>query len=1132
MRITQLTLHGFKSFGNRTTIEFSPAVTAIVGPNGSGKSNLLDALKWATGGGRASAYRAGEKRELIFHGAAGKRSVGMAEVEVELRDGRRSIKINRSLAADGTSKLKLDGALARFLDVDDVLAGTGLGTSGLAVIGQGEVSQVLMADPERLLAYVAEAAGVARLTGRREQTEQRLATAGQHLERLQDVVDELEVRLETLAEEAAQAGRHQELSREALQLRFTVAVQREAGLRQEIGALAEKAGALAETIVDQRTAVADAKRALAAAKEQREAAEAAYREALADTEAKRGNLRVAETRLTNLHDQKASLRDRHDRVATELAGLDDIQPPTEPAEDVLDLASAEDDARRLLAEADDARSAARRRVLAAEDALAEHRSAVAEIERARAAAQAKIDALSGQLAHVESQIAQLPEFQTDLDALEKASADADGKLAILERQLENTRAELTEAQRAHADVAAEAMALGRAAERQRAAFASRRGYAEGPRNALTSGINGVLGSVADLLDVPVHLQAAISGALGRRSEYVVVADARVGEKVIGHVRSAGGYVTVLPLDLVRGGRRSHGAISGEPGVVGEAADLVGTEPRFRAVADQLLGGTIVVEKMDDAVRVARTRDARPRMVTLEGDNLDPSGAMSGGRRHGGVDVLGAARELEQAEHAAAEAAEQEAALRATLRDVQERTKTLVADREVAARESREVRAQLAQSRERAAAERRARADLIDREETVRTQLAQVELPAEEVDPAIEAELVATLELAREAFETADAAMTSGREVHAAAQREHALAVERLRSYRAALAQYERDLERIAALRERRGELDRELVAIAETVISAQTARDEAAAAVPTDLAEKERAYRATGETVAERENAANEAADVLAVSGEALEQVRVHMARRESALEIAAEEASSFPDGIAIIDIAERTAKGRLRDVEDELGRIGPVNHRAAQEHAREHERYEALQAEMVQAELAAAELAGTLERLDKETTARLRAAIAGLSERFEVHVRELFSAEAQGAIDVEADGNRPVGLRIRLQPPGKQTQSLNLLSVGERTMGALAFLFALMAVEGSEGLPVAVLDEVDAPLDEANIRRYCRFVERLSAQGTQFVLITHQKATFEVADTLWGVTTEQGVSRVFSISRREHGGPAEVVAP
>jgi chromosome segregation protein len=230
-----------------------------------------------------------------------------------------------------------------------------------------------------------------------------------------------------------------------------------------------------------------------------------------------------------------------------------------------------------------------------------------------------------------------------------------------------------------------------------------------------------------------------------------------------------------------------------------------------------------------------------------------------------------------------------------------------------------------------------------------------------------------------------------------------------------------------------------------------------------------------------------------------------------------------------VLELGERAARARLREVEEALEAIGPVNHRAADDHTARRERLETLEVEAVQAALAVTDLEATLERIDRETTARMGVALEGLATGFREHVRALFGAEAQGEIDVEHDGPRPVGLRIRLQPPGKQTQSLGLLSVGERTMGALAFLFALMAGDGS-GLPIAVLDEVDAPLDEANIRRFGEFLETLSQRGTQFVLITHQKATFEVADTLWGVTTEQGVSRVFSM--RRDGRQASLFSP
>ena len=214
MRLTSLTLHGFKSFGDRTTVEFSPRVTAVVGPNGSGKSNIIDALRWASGGGRAKEFRADEKTDLIFHGAAGRRGVSYAEVELELKSTSGRFHIARNLFRDGQTKLLLNGQNARFLDLDDALSGSGLGRGGLALIGQGEVSGVLMADPATLLGYVAEAAGVAKLSTRRDGAEARLGAARDHLERLEDILRELRAQVARLEAEAKEAARAASLNRE------------------------------------------------------------------------------------------------------------------------------------------------------------------------------------------------------------------------------------------------------------------------------------------------------------------------------------------------------------------------------------------------------------------------------------------------------------------------------------------------------------------------------------------------------------------------------------------------------------------------------------------------------------------------------------------------------------------------------------------------------------------------------------------------------------------------------------------------------------------------------------------------------------------------------------------------------
>src|SRR5690554_6122010 len=1142
MRLASLTLQGFKSFGNRTTIEFDPGVTAIIGPNGSGKSNVIDALKWTSGGGRAREFRAADKTDLIFHGAAGKRSVGLAEVEVEPESPGGSLKVYRSLDREGTTRLRLNGKGARFLDVEEALAGSGLGRSGLAIIGQGEVSQVLIADPAKLLEYVAEAAGVARLAGRRDQTQSRLDTAMSHLDRLQDVLLELQQRCESLEAEAQEAQRHTELSGEALVLRFTAAATRRTALRSELGSLEERRGTLEADLLDGRERLAELRERGRAADQARDAAEERYRTASAELEFRRGNVRLAAERLERLTERRSAHAATLASLEGEAERLEALEPPTapdvEPAAAEREAAAAQarlDAARADLVAATGAETAAR---TAAERARAE--LSAARLEAAGNAS--RRSGLAAQLEQVEERLAALAGTDTliDLTALEEKAEAASQAAAGAEAALEAGRKRLQEAHERHAMASAESVARRRAAERQRAAFEARRGYAQGPRNALAAGISGVVGSVADLVRVEEKYQEAIAGALGRRAEYVVADTAETAQKVLEHVRRVGGFVTVMPLDLLRPqGQRPLGEFARRPGVLASATDVIDVDSRFEVLFEQLLGGTAVVEDMRAATALARGSGSRPRMVTLDGDVLETSGAMSGGRRAQQGTVLGAAADLEEAEEAA-EAAEQEASAAAEgLERLQAEVRALIESvRQVAsARDEAEVELTSALQ------ERAGRRSLIEDLQERRGQLLNESAALAEADAPGEAQLEAMTAAVAQADEEAAAAaerLTEARDnesdlrlAAAAAQQNAALANERWRAFQDASARYRSSKARAATVREELGALKARGEALAREHTEATAAHELAVAAVPTGLEGEEQALNEARAALKQIEAGLGAETEAQATRAQELEETKVQSARRETALELAEEELRSFPAGLEALDLSERAARARLRTVEEELENLGPVNHRAANDLTETRERKESLEVEAVQATLAVAELESALEKIDRETTLRLNKAIERLKDAFGRHVRQLFGADGRGAIEVEFDGARPVGLRIRLQPPGKQTQSLHLLSVGERTMGALAFLFALMGDdENGGGLPVAVLDEVDAPLDEANIRRFCGFVSRLAETGTQFILITHQKATFEIADTLWGVTTEQGVSRVFSIRREEtEPGRAELVS-
>ena len=432
MRLASLTLHGFKSFGDRTTIEFSPRVTAVVGPNGSGKSNIIDALRWASGGGRAREFRADEKTDLIFHGAAGRKGVSYAEVELELKGASGRLHISRNLFRDGGSKLSLNGRGARFLDLDDALSGSGLGRGGLALIGQGEVSGVLMADPATLLGYVAEAAGVAKLSGRRDGAAARLGAARDHLARLEDVLNELRAGVARLGAEAGEAARAAALGREVLQLRYTLSVRRVEALEAEIGALREKAA-------EGRAAVAAGRDALSSAQERwREARrvlgerEESYRRAVGELEARRGDLRVAQERLKGTQARAEALQREAASLAEETAALEATPPPTPPEGDGAALGAEVTRAGEAAAAAERAAGDAEK-TLSVQTRLFEAARA-AENERARAFA-----AYGSQRRTLEAQLQEVRERQGALPQVDPEEVTA------LEEEVATARAALEEA---------------------------------------------------------------------------------------------------------------------------------------------------------------------------------------------------------------------------------------------------------------------------------------------------------------------------------------------------------------------------------------------------------------------------------------------------------------------------------------------------------------------------------------------------------------------------------------------------------------------------------------------------------------------------------------------------------------
>ena len=1090
--IESLTLHGFKSFSQRTHIEFAGGITAVIGPNGSGKSNVVEALRWVTHAARARELRAGRAAELIFHGGAagGRAPLGLAEVQAELRRGAETLHLGRRIYRDGTAEQELGGRSVRVRDIHAALRGTGLGPGGLAVIGQGEVSGVVGAEGPKLLGYLQEAAGLSRSAAARAETAQRLGEAERHLAELQLLQQERRAVLERLSAAALAAQRWRVISARLALLTAAQEREKQLALRRELAAARAEAeavetesAALAVRLTQAAAAAEAAREALAQAR----AAAQARQDALAALQAAREAYAQAARYAEHLAAEG-------ERLETELARLPDGAPAAPPP-DLAALAQALEAARAGAVEAE----AAARRL---ERNLSAQREAALRAAQAQARAEADQDALTRELARIE---AALETLQAQRTARQPEWAGAQAQAARSAEALAAVQQEAEAATRARADLQAEQTRLAagltplrRELERLEAALNAYARYGEGARNALRLDHPGIVGSVADLLTVPAHLETAVTTALGRRLEQVVVHTADDARDIITELKRQGGRATFLPLELLQERPRRDAALLQAAGVIGNLADLCHTDPPL--VGRALLADTLVVDTLDTANRLARAHRTRPRLVTLGGELVEPSGAVTGGRlRDSGSSVLADQRRFQ-------ELADEVDAAQAALDAVNTRLQHLPAAPDLLPlRQAAEGAA--AQEREYAAREREDAARVQALEADMRRLQAQrvsapQPAPAEHLDPA--------------ALEDALAQQRARAEAGRAAERAAAGNLSQARELAAQWQSYHQ-------AEERRAEAAARLAASA-------AARQEQQAHVTSAAAEVERRRTALGDfdaeqlprAEAERQRTADAYAGLLAAQNGArarLDQARLTIARREG-------QQGDLADGCSPPGTPREWAHeaGRLRS---ELEALGPINARAEEDWAAAQAEWQAAQAGLDDAARAAAELQAQLDTLARAEDAAAREALAAVAAAFSRYAAELLGGSGELQPQTDAAG-RLSGLTLAVQPGGKRTRSLALLSAGERTMAGLAFLFALNHAGGESsvgGLPLAVLDEVDAPLDEANIRRFTAFLTRFAAQGTQFILVTHQKATMEVAQTLWGVTTDGGgASRVLSIRQAGEG--------
>ena len=1212
MRLKKLILQGFKSFADRTEFVFDSPITGIVGPNGCGKSNVVDAFKWVLGEQSAKSLRGEAMLDVIFNGSGGRKPSGVAEVTLVFENPRRDdgsrtlhldaeeVSVGRRLFRDGTSEYQINNHSSRLKDVRELFLDTGVGVDAYSVIEQGRVAALLEANPEERRLIFEEAAGVSKFKQRKKEAQRKLEKVDQNLLRVNDIVEEVERRLRSVKVQAGRARTFQEHSQRLREMRLTYALhdyhthhgqltaldtrrddaqfrlddaaddlsRRQndlAGRRQQLDGLSQTKQRVEYELVQARAAMQTAQqRQKYAAQQIQQMAEQveALRRDRADVERKLADVTealAAETdtlqRLTDELEQHRQHIDERQRAFKEgqlqLNGINQQVEQNKAA--ILDLMRKVSGLNNRIG----AIEIERKNISTQQHRLAERRQAVVgeieSLESQRAAAQQRLDETA---AHIAEQQARLEDCRLEAQNLGKQIAQISEQLGAAKEH----RSGLVSRQRLLRDLEAK-----------------REGVSEGVKSVLRQREQRfpfVRGLVADVLRVDVEHAHVIEAALDGRDQWLVTGDAAAAVAAGEAMQDLEGRVNVLCADRLPG-RAAFEASDGydwnqHPPRVRLAADLVRFEAQDAPVALHLLGRTVVVDGLADAVELRRAGPAGYRYVTPLGEVLEADGTLRAGPLTAAMGLLSRHAELEALEQQIADVDGRIEQLTRQLtegntaaRSLQEQENALRNETYKANTVKVELTSQIAQNNDRQAALRREQ-PVLERE--LQTFLEQIDrLKAEDADlggkrQALEAEQSARQraveemterqqQLAEELRQTSEQ-LTAERVLLGQVQEKQLASGQQVQRHTAAQAELAQQAERLARAAEsveaKRGDVEQELEAAqaaeAELVeqqrqlterIEAVTAQVKEAGASVQALAEQVEELRAEHAEVEQALHALQLKTGELRVRLETLVSRTMEELQLDLPTHYAGLHAEGGP-GYQPADVDWDAVAQEIKDLRDRIQRLGNVNLDAISEQEELEQRQKFLSDQVRDLTESKKQLETLIDEINTESGIRFEQTFNAVREHFQAMFRKLFGGgkadifleteveDKKAKPEVGPDGQMLIpgkkkvdvldaGIEIIARPPGKQPVSISQLSGGEKTMTCVALL---MSIFKSKPSPFCILDEVDAALDEANNQRFNQIVQEFLDQS-QFIVITHSKRTMTIADQLYGVTMqEQGVSK------------------
>lgn len=1140
MRLKKVRIFGFKTFADRTELDINGDLCSIVGPNGCGKSNIVDAMMWGLGEPNARSLRAATSQDVIFNGSAKRKPLGYAEVTLifDNEDGSlpldtAEVAISRRLTRSGDSQFQINRKNCRLKDIYDLLADSGLGRAGYSIVGQREIDQALSASPEDRRAWIDEAAGVQRFRAKRQESVRRLDTAKDHLQRIDQILADIQYQREPLAEEA-------ELAKKYLQLKSALTEIESGFLMHEVAEAVAQADALIKQIAE---GAAGAERETARAEELRgqlavlgdEIAEAerkldAFRELrqsqLTEIERAQADVKLREARKTSLNELEESLHQEHQHSeetgAKASQELQDSRAEESAAKEVLDsLQSATGTEESRMAELRTDLKSLDAQIAAAREIASKNARMVAESAQAEsrlATIRTELEGIEHDIQPVEKEIG-----SAKSDAAQKR-AKLDEILAsrqAIQDQINAAQAESVEIGRAARELATQLATLEAKKRGLEATLESHDGLSQGSLAVLelvrAGELKPVYKPVGEAVVVEPELATAIEIALGAAVHDLIVPHEEDAKAAIQKLKDRrAGRATFQPLNRIRPyyEQAELRKLASQKGSVGIASELVSVDAEYLPVIQSLLGRILVVESIDDGLRLGKG-SGYSRIVTLDGEVIHSAGAVTGGKssrhtsgivhrraEHGQLESQIEALEsrIRAANSGLAAHDEKLKAAQASLAESEESVQH-------AKQEFDESQTWIRRLEQELAATMRER-DRLAKECDHLAQQLKVELQPE----ADENQLALSRNQVIESIAKLSADSDAAKEKLMDARRRFEHAVDRRRRAEEALMSVEERAKsranRIQNIEGERSKIDGEIAAakIAEEEARNKLAEFTEALNAQNDLKKSllENSFEINDEIKKAEQNSHNFASVIhrFEIDRARADSKRANAAQRLAEVYgISEEEALQQAPNVEIPPDAMMVA-GRLRR---DLRALGDVNVGAIETYNRLTERFEELSVQRADVHESVEEVLAVVKELDRMTRDKFLTTFEQVNQEFKNQFSLLFGGGEASLRLTESDSVLTAGVEVDVRIPGKKTQRLELLSGGERSLSAVAFLFSLLRVKPS---PLVVLDEVDAPLDGRNVERFVDALRTFKGT-TQFLIITHNPVTIEAADIWFGVTMQ-----------------------